>query len=58
MSRKRYKPEQIINHFRQAEFLISQGQTIRQVSRVLGISEQSYYRWRAEYELTLGNAGS
>jgi len=49
MSRKRYKPEQIINHLRQAEILISQGQTIGQVSRALGISEQSYYRWRAEY---------
>jgi putative transposase len=43
MSRKRYKPEQIINHLRQAEILISQGQTIGQVSRALGISEQSYY---------------
>ena len=49
MSRKRYKPEQIINHLRQAEVLISQGQTIGQVSRALGVSEQSYYRWRAEY---------
>ena len=49
MSRKRYTAEQIINLLRQAEVLVSQGQTIGQVCRSLGISEQSYYRWRSEY---------
>ena len=49
MSRKRYTPEQIINILRQAEVLISQGQTTGEVCRGLGISEQSYYRWRKEF---------
>ena len=49
MSRKRYTPEQIIGMFREAEVSLSQGQTIGQVCRTLGVSEQSYYRWRKEY---------
>jgi|TARA_B100000315_G_scaffold17067_1_gene15196 transposase-like protein len=49
MSRKRYSPEQVINILREAEVLISQGQTTGEVCRGLGISEQSYYRWRREY---------
>ena len=49
MSRKRYTPEQIISMLREAEVALSQGQTVGQVCRVLGISEQSYYRWRREY---------
>ena len=48
MSRN-YKPEQIIGKLREAEVLISQGQTVAQVCRVIGVSEQSYYRWRKEY---------
>ena len=49
MSRKRYTPEQIIGMLREAEVALSQGQTVGQVCRVLGVSEQSYYRWRREY---------
>ena len=49
MGRKRYTPEQIISMLREAEVALSQGQTVGQVCRVLGISEQSYYRWRREY---------
>ena len=49
ISRKRYTPEQIISILRQAEVALSQGQTVGQVCRVLGVSEQSYYRWRHEY---------
>ena len=49
MSRKRYTPEQIISMLREAEVALSQGQTIAQACRVLGVSEQSYYRWRREY---------
>ena len=49
MSRKRYTPEQIIGMLREAEVSLSQGQTIGQVCRTLGVSEQSYYRWRKEY---------
>ena len=49
MARKRFTAEQIINHLREAEILISQGKSIREVSRQIGISEQTYYRWRKEY---------
>ena len=48
MSRKQNTPEQIINMLREAEVQISQGQATGQVCRSLGISEQSYYRWRRE----------
>ena len=49
MARKRYSPEQIINYLREAEIFISQGKSIREVSRQIGISEQTYYRWRKEF---------
>ena len=49
MARKRYTAEQIINHLREAEILVSQGKSIREVARQIGISEQTYYRWRKEY---------
>ena len=49
MSRNRYTPEQIISMLREAEVALSQGQTVGQDCRVLGVSEQSYYRWRREY---------
>jgi transposase-like protein len=49
MARKRFSAEQIINHLREAEILLSQGKTVRDAARQLGISEQTYYRWRKEY---------
>jgi transposase-like protein len=49
MSRKRYKPEQIIGMLREAEVELSRGQKVGQVCRSLGITEQTYYRWRREY---------
>ena len=49
MARKRYSPEQIINYLREAEIFISQGKSIREVSRQIGIPEQTYYRWRKEF---------
>ena len=49
MPRKRYNPEQIINSLREAEVLISKGSTAAEAARHLGITEQTYYRWRKEY---------
>jgi len=49
MSRKRYSAEQIIGKLREAEVLLSKGQKVGQISRALGITEQTYYRWRREY---------
>ena len=49
MVRKSYTPEQIINRLREAEILLSQGATIGEASRRIGVTEQTYYRWRREY---------
>jgi len=49
MSKKRYKPEEIIGYLREAEVLHSKGSTIPEICRQIGISEQTYYRWRKEY---------
>ena len=49
MVRKAFKPDQIINKLREAEVLLSQGSTVAQASRKLGVTEQTYYRWRKEY---------
>ena len=47
--RRRYTPEQIIMKLREAEVLLSQGQTVVQACKAIEISEQTYYRWRKEY---------
>ena len=49
MKRKTFTPEQIIAKLREAEVLLSQGQTVGTVSRKLEVTEQTYYRWRKEY---------
>ena len=49
MVRKAFKPEQIIGKLREAEVLLSQGLTVGEASRKLGVTEQTYYRWRREY---------
>jgi len=49
MARKVYTPEQIINKLREAEVILSQGSTIGEASRKIGVTEQTYYRWRKEY---------
>jgi transposase-like protein len=49
MAKKGYTPEQIINKLREAEVLLSQGSSVAEASRKIGIVEQTYYRWRKEY---------
>lgn len=49
MPRKRFTVEQIIHHLREADMHMTQGQTVGEVCRRIGVSEQSYYRWRKEY---------
>jgi len=49
MPRKRFTAEQIIQNLREAEVLLAQGQTIAQVCKKIGITDQTYYRWRKEY---------
>ena len=49
MAKKRYTPEQIINKLREAEMMLSQGAAIAVVSKKIGVSGHTYYRWRKEY---------
>ena len=49
MKRKQFSAEQIVNKLRQAEVNVAQGQTVVQACKSLGITEQTYYRWRKEY---------
>jgi len=49
MVKRTYSPEQIINKLREVEVLISQGANAAEASRKVGITEQTYYRWRREY---------
>jgi transposase-like protein len=46
---KRYTAEQIVNKLREAEVELAKGQTIPVVAKRLGITDQTYYRWRREY---------
>ena len=49
MGRKRHTPEQIITALREAEVGLARGKSVKLMSRELGITEQTYYRWRREY---------
>ena len=49
MSRRRLKPEQIVNLLRQMEVEIANGKTTPQAAREVGITEQTYYRWRRKF---------
>ena len=46
---KRHKPEDIIAKLRQVDVLTSQGQTVADAVRAIGVTEVTYYRWRQEY---------
>ena len=49
MKRRRHTPEQIIRKLREAERLIGEGKTIPEAAKELGISENTYHRWRNQY---------
>ena len=49
MGRKRHTPEQIITALREAEVGLARGKSVKLINRELGITEQTYYRWRREY---------
>ncbi|MFC1968205.1 transposase, partial [Chloroflexota bacterium] len=49
MTKKAHSPEQIISKLREAELLLNQGSTVGEASRKIGVTEQTYYRWRKEY---------
>jgi transposase-like protein len=49
MTRKRRTPEQVINRLREVEVVLAQGHTVAEAVRQIGVTEQTYYRWRKEY---------
>jgi len=49
MSKRNYKPEEIVSKLRQVDVLHSQGMTIADAIRQIGVSEVTFYRWRKEY---------
>ena len=49
MARKRYKAEEIVAKLRQVDVLTSQGQSMADAIRQIGVSEVTYYRWRQEF---------
>ncbi len=49
MPERKYKAEEIINKLREAEVVIASGSTVAKASRRIGVSEQTFYCWRAEY---------
>jgi transposase-like protein len=49
MPRKRHTPEQVINKLREAEVAISSGGTVAEACRQIGVTEQTFYRWRNTY---------
>jgi transposase-like protein len=49
MARKRYTPEEVLGKLREAEVEVSRGATVGEACRKIGVTEQTYYRWRKEY---------
>ena len=47
--KKRYSPEQIVGKLREADVQLGKGLKVPEVCKQLGISEQTYYRWRQKY---------
>ena len=49
MKRRRHTPEQVIRKLREAERMLGEGRTIPEAAKELGMSEQTYHRWRNQY---------
>jgi len=49
MVKKSHSPEQVINKLREVKILLNQGGNVSEASRKIGVTEQTYYRWRKEY---------
>jgi transposase-like protein len=49
MGQKRYTPEQIIGKLREAEVELGKGATVPLACKKIGVTQQTYYRWRTEY---------
>ena len=49
MGKKRHKPEEVVAKLRQVDVLVSQGKTVAEAIRAIGVTEVTYYRWRREF---------
>ena len=49
MPRKYFTPEQVIHKLREAEVVLGQNKPVAQACKKIGVTEQTYYRWRKEY---------
>ena len=49
MARRRHTPEQVIIKLREAEVAIAEGGTVAEAARRIGVTQQTFYRWRTEY---------
>jgi putative transposase len=49
MARNRHTSEQIISKLREAEVELARGMPVAQVCKKIGVTDQTYYRWRKEY---------
>ena len=49
MGKKRHKPEEVVAKLRQVDVLLSQGKTVAEAIRSIGVTEVTYYRWRQEF---------
>ena len=49
MASKKHRPEEALAKLRQVDVLVSQGQTVAEAIRAIGVTEVTYYRWRRHY---------
>ncbi len=49
MSQKRHNVDQIISKLRRADVELGKGKKVPEVCKIIGITEQTYYRWRQKY---------
>jgi len=49
MPRRKHSPEQILGKLREVEVALAKGETVAHAVRQIGVTEQTYYRWRNEY---------
>ena len=49
MTKRRHTPEQVIKKFRETEVAIAEGSTVADAARRIGVTEQTFYRWRSGY---------
>lgn len=49
MPQKKHRPEEIVAKLRQVDVLVSQGHSIGEAIRSIGVTQFTYYRWRKEF---------